>query len=163
MINIRTTAIAGIVALGIASTANASSYEFEFDDHEDLLEQLIELDADGIDDLQDDLVEARNDISEAIADVEEARAEVAAEKGFAGIIARIAFGFASNTVSSATEFAFDEIRSELDLAEGALGDQRSSVGESEFKETTGAINMIRYELSEIEAALNELLAALDRA
>ena len=43
----------------------------EFDDDEDLLTQLIELDADDIDELREEFAEAREDIADAVLDIEE--------------------------------------------------------------------------------------------
>ena len=95
MQTIRNTIMAGAAALSLGllapmGGASAHSFHLSFDDHEDLLEQLIELDADGIDDLRDELVEARAEIGEAIYEIQEAKEEV---KGvpFGGMIARIAF------------------------------------------------------------------------
>lgn len=75
------TYIAGAAALALAafaplSGASAHDVHLHFNDHEDLLEQLIELDADGIEDLRDDFADAREDIADAIIDVEEAKEEV---------------------------------------------------------------------------------------
>ena len=151
---------AGAAALALAaSPASAHSYSFSFDDHEDLLEQLIALDADGIADLRSDLQEAQADVADAIEDIAEAREEVK-EVPFGGLIARIAFSAAKASVSEATDIAIDEIREELNLAEEELGARRNDLGEAEFNETSGAIAMIQEELDGLEAVLDELVEAL---
>lgn len=167
MQTIRNTIMAGaaVLALGVAAPlggASAHSFHLNFDDHEDLLEQLIELDADGIEDLRDELIEARAEIGEAIYDIQEAKEEV---KGvpFGGMIARIAFRAASATVSEASETALDEVRSEMVKAERELDNRRAELGEAEYAETQGAFVMLREEMAELEAALEELSQALKEA
>ena len=163
MKNIRTTLIAATFLIGSSMSANARTIDFDFDDHEDLLEQLIELDAEDINDLRDDFADARADIAEAVVDVEEARAEIESENGLGRAIAKIAFGFASTTVDVSVNAAFGKLQTELDLAEKELGVRRTDLGEAEFKETQGAITMIRTEISAIESALEDLTQAFDDA
>jgi len=167
MQTIRKSVIAGAAALSLGvlaplGGASAHSFHLSFDDHEDLLEQLIELDADGIEDLRDELVEARAEIGEAIYEIEEAKEDV---KGvpFGGMIARIAFRAASATVSGASETALDEVRSEMAKAERELDNRRSELGEAEYAETQSAFVMLYEEMAELEAALNELSLALKEA
>ncbi len=163
MLNIRSLSIAGAAALALAaaplSGASAHSFHLNIDDHEDLLEQLIELDADGIEDLRADLVEARADIAEAVEEIAEAKEEVK-DVPFGGLIANIAFRVASVTVSKATESALGEVRSEMTKAERELENRRAELGEAEYAETQGAFAMVREELEHIEDALDDLKAAL---
>lgn len=158
--------LAGTAALAFASfapmTASAHSFSLSIDDHEDLLEQLIELDADEIEDLREDLVDARADIAEAIGDIEEAKEEVR-DAPFGGIVAKIAFRAASATVSEAVTEALSEARVELGKAEDELEVRRTDLGEAEYTETKGAITMIHEELGNIEDALVDLLSALKEA
>ena len=163
MLNIRSLTIAGAATLALAaaplSSASAHSFHLDIDDHEDLLEQLIELDAEGIEDLRADLVEARADIAEAVGEIEEAKEEVK-DVPFGGLIANIAFRVASVTVSKATESALDEVRAEMTKAEAELDNRRAELGEAEYAETQGAFEMVREELEYIEDALDDLKAAL---
>jgi len=160
MTNLRTILIAGALSIGFAGTASAKSYNLNFDDHEDILEQLIALDADGIDGLQEEFSDARDDIADALDDIAEAKEEIR-EIPFGGFIAKIAFNVASATVSSATNAAFDEVLGELDLAEEELDNRRQELGEAEYKETGGAIDMVRREISALEKELDKLANALD--
>lgn len=165
--NARKASFAGAAALALAAFApftgaSAGSYHLHFDDHEDMLEQIIELDAEGIADLRDDLTEARADIADAIRDIEEAKEDVK-EVPLGGMVAKIAFRAASATVSKATETALDEIRDELVKAERELDTRRSDLGEAEYVETRDAITMIRKELKNLENALEDLTDALKEA
>ncbi|MHA7872750.1 MAG: hypothetical protein ACX939_10400, partial [Hyphococcus sp.] len=142
--------------------ASAASFSLNIDDHEDLLEQLIELDADDIAEMRDDFAEARADIAEAIRDIEDAKDDV---KGvpFGGMIARIAFRAASATVSETTETALDEVRSEMAKAERELDNRRADLGEAEYEETRGAFAMLHEELAALQAAIDALADALRQA
>jgi len=163
MLNIRSLSLAGATTLALAvaplGAANAHSFNLNIDDHEDLLEQLIELDAEGIEDLREELVDARAEIADAVVEIEEAKEEV---KGipFAGMVANIAFRVASVTVSKATESALDEVRTEMTKAERELDNRRTDLGEAEYAETQGAFAMVREELVHIEDALDDLMDAL---
>lgn len=163
----RKASLAGAAALTLAafaplSGASAGSYNLHFDDHEDLLEQIIELDAEGIANLRADLTEARADIADAIRDIEDAKEDVK-EVPFGGMVAKVAFRAASATVSKATETALDEVRDELVKAERELGARRTDLGEAEYMETSDAITMIRKELKSLEDALEDLTDALKEA
>ena len=163
MLNIRSLTLAGAAALAMAaapvSGASAHSFHLNIEDHEDLLEQLIELDAEGIEDLREELIEAQADIAEAVVEIEEAKEEVK-DVPFGGLIANIAFRVASVTVSKATESALDEVRREMAKAEDELDNRRAELGEAEYAETQGAFAMVREELENIEDALDDLKAAL---
>lgn len=163
MLNIRSLSLAGAATLALAAApigaASAHSFHLNFDDHEDLLEQMIELDADGIEDLREDLVDAREDIADAILDIEDAKSDVK-DVPFGGMVARIAFRAASATVSRATETALDDVRAEITKAESELDNRRADLGEAEYAETQGAFTMVRDELVQIEAALDDLMDAL---
>lgn len=154
-------AAAALIALTIAALLpnNASAHSLSFGDTEELLEDLIAMDADEIEEMRQDLIDARADIADAIKDIEEAKEDVK-EVPMGAAIANIAFRTASATVSASTDMAFNKVRKELKKAEAELKDRRKELGEAEFKETQGAIQMIREELIEIEYALDDLQAAL---
>lgn len=141
------------------SGASAHDIHLHLDDHEELLEQLIELDAEGIEDLRDDFAEAREDIADAIVDIQEAKEDVK-EAPIGGMVANIAFRTASATVTKAAKSAFKKVHKELNQAETELDERRADVGEAEYVETSGAIAMIREELKGVEEALSELTSAL---
>ena len=154
-------AAAALVALTAAALfpSNASAHSYNFGDSEELLEDLIEMDADDIRDLREDLIDARADVADAIEDIEEAKEEVK-EVPMGAFIANIAFRTASATVSASTNIAFNKVRKELKKAEAELTDRREELGEAEFTETKGAIKMIREEITELEYALDDLQRAL---
>ncbi len=123
----------------------------------DLLEQLIELDQAGIEDMRAEIADARAEIAEAIGDIEEAREEV---KGIPGarIILKIAFASARAGASTAVNEALSEARTEIDRAERDL--VTADVSTEEKVETQGAIDVLRTELDALEASLDDLLNAL---
>ncbi len=154
-------AAAALVALTLAALipSSANAHNFHLGDAEELLEDLIEMDARDIEELKDDLVDARADINDAIFDIEDAKEDVKdAPAGEA--IAKVAFKVAGAAVDRATGKAIKEARKTLDEAETLLDEQREDVGEAEYQETLGAIAMIRSELIEIESALDDLTQAL---
>lgn len=157
-------AAAGLIALTLAAFAPGNSHarSFHIESPEDLLEELIAMDARDIDELQGDLQDARKDIADAILDIEDAKEDVRDVPG-GRAIARVAMRTASAAVSSATGEALSEAWDALNSAEAMLSDQRDEVGEAEFRETQGAIDMIRGELEEIEYALDSLMTALREA
>lgn len=130
------------------------------DKDKDLLDQLIELDADDIADIRDEMADAREDIRDAIADIDDARDEVKSVPGGKAILA-VALRSASGAVSDATEDAFEEVRSELDSAERRLPGRASEIGDAEVAETQEAINALREGLDSVEAALAELKEAME--
>ncbi len=157
-------AAAATIALIIVSLlpTPADAGRYHIGDADELLDELIEMDARDIEELQKDLVEARADIKEAIGDIEEAREDVKdAPAGEA--IAKVAFKIARVAVDRATGKAIDKARDTLDEVETMLGERRAEIGEAEFRETRDAIEMIRRELIEIEYALDDLTTALDEA
>ncbi|MEM8772541.1 MAG: hypothetical protein AAGD92_12910 [Pseudomonadota bacterium] len=149
-----------ILALVAFLPGSASAHNFHIGDHEELLQDLIDMDAEDIDDLQNDLMEARGDIAEAIGDIEDAKDDLHDAPG-GQLIARMAFGAARIAVSKVSGMAFREAREELDKTADALNDRRAEIGELEYAETTGALLMIRAELDAIKAQLDELADALD--
>ncbi len=157
-------AAAALIALTAASLipTPADAGRYHFGDADELLDDLIEMDARDIDELQADLVEARADIKEAIGDIEEAKEDVKDAPG-GEAIAKVAFNIARAAVDRATGKAINKARETLNEAETILGDRRDELGEAEFHETLGAIEMIRSELIEIEYALDDLTAALREA
>ncbi len=143
----------------IAHDSAISFDGFSFDDDKDLLEQLIELDADDIDELREEMAEAREEIADAILEIEEAREEARGAPG-GGAIINVALNTASAVVTRTTNKAFKEVEKELARAERELADARETVGEAEFAETTMAISVIREEIEEIKVSLSELTAAM---
>ncbi|NOX82242.1 MAG: hypothetical protein GXP06_04500 [Alphaproteobacteria bacterium] len=165
---LRSLAIAGAAAFtvaiaapttALAHDANISFDGFSFNDDEDLLEQLIALDADDIEELREEMADARVDIRDAIAEIEEAREEVKSAPGGA-VIMKVALTTASAVVETTTSRAFKKVKRELARVERELADTRESVGEAEFAETTLAIDMIREELAAIQTSLAELTDAM---
>ncbi len=159
-------ASAAVFAVSAAAPTTAVAHDrdfsfngFSFDDDDDLLEQLIELDGDDIDELREEMAEAREEIAEAILEIEEARLEASAAPGGA-IIVNAALSAASTVVSITTNKAFREVLQELDSAEQELMASREAVGEAEFIETHLAIIVIREEIASIKDALSELTSAM---
>lgn len=150
----------------IPTTADAhdisiSSHGLTFGDKDnDLLQQLIDLDADEIEDLRQELVDARSDIEESIDDIADARTETR-EGGGAKAILDIAFNFASSTVSASSEKAFKEAKSEIDHAARQLDEMKTKISSEEYEETKYAIDMLRTELAELEKMLGQLADAFD--
>ena len=154
-------AAAALLALTFAALvpSQANAHKFHLGDADELLEDLIEMDARDIKELQADLADARADIKDAISDIEEAKRDLKDAPG-GEAIAKVAFKVASAAVDKATGKAINEARQTLDEAEALLEDRRDDIGEAEFQETLGAIGMIRSELIEIEYALDDLTSAL---
>jgi predicted nucleic acid-binding Zn-ribbon protein len=123
----------------------------------DLLEQLIEMDADGIEEMRAEMADARAEIAEAIGEIENAREEV---KGVPGgrLILKIAFASARAGASTAVNEALADARMEIDRAERDLA--VADVSGEEKVETQGAIDVLRSELDALEASLDHLLDAL---
>lgn len=152
------------IALIIAALAPtpADARNFHIGDADELLDELIEMDASDIAELQADLVEARDDIEEAISEIAEAKEEVK-DTVIGAAIANAAFNVAQVAVDRATGMAITKARKALDEAEAMLSDRRDDLGDAEFHETRGAIDMIRSELIELEYSLDALSAALREA
>ncbi len=123
----------------------------------DLLEQLIELDAKGIEDLRADFADARHEINDAIDEIEDARADLRGVPG-ARFIVRMAFAAAAEATAEASEEAFADAFEEVDRAEDGL--RAAKVSAEERTETQGAIEMIRDELGGLQESLDRLSAAL---
>lgn len=154
-------AVAALIALTIAALipTRADAHNFRIDKPEDLLEELIELDADEIAELREDLIEAQDDINDAIFDIEDAKKDIR-DVPAGGAIARVAFKAASAAVDGAAGRAIGKAQKTLEEAESLLSERRDEVGEAEYKETKDAIIMIRRELAQIEDSLDDLLAAM---
>ena len=153
-------AIAGIAAGSLAFAAPAYAKDRNININigdEDLLEELIELDAEGIDELREEFADAREDIADAIADIEEAREDVKDAPG-AKMVLKVAFASARVVSSAAINEALREVRSAIDDAEVEL--KTADVSDEERVETQGAIDMLRTELDSLEASLDELVDAL---
>ena len=126
---------------------------------EDLLDDLIALDADDIADMRADFAEAQEDIIDAIGDIEEAREDVRGVPG-GRFVLKIAFAAARESVTEATDEAFSEVRANLVVAEKDLEAAKDEVGQGEYSETTEAIAVIRDGMDDIQASLAELTAAM---
>jgi chromosome segregation ATPase len=165
----KTVLITGAAALTFAVAAPAASahdfdnisingFNFDFDS-EDLLQSLIEMDAEDIAEMRADLAEARVEIRDAIGEIADARAEADKNEELKPIILA-ALAEASKEVEGSVGEAFAEVRTELDRAESELSDLRSSLDEAEFNETKDLIAFLRSELVEFEVAVGELVAAM---
>ncbi|MBT8471312.1 MAG: hypothetical protein HKN14_02025 [Marinicaulis sp.] len=157
---------AALFAMTLAPVANAHGGDgftingFNFgDDTEDLLEKLIELDADEIEEIRIDLADAREDVLDAISDVEEAKEEASDVPG-GGAIVKIAIGIAAGAVVESTDEIFEELRVSLNDASKELVERRSEVGEAEFDETNNAISVMLSGIAGIEDAIDTLVAAM---
>ncbi len=156
-------AFAALAAAALISTAAVAGENkgrdivIDIGEDGELLEQLIEMDADDIADMRAEFAEARADIKEAIADVADARSEVKGVPG-GGVILKIAFATARSSVSVAVDEALDEARREIDRAARDL--KAMDVSAEERAETEGAILTLREELDLLEIALEELMDAL---
>jgi DNA repair exonuclease SbcCD ATPase subunit len=153
--------IAGAAAMGLAlaTPAAAHTHVLNFGDDEDLLEKLIEMDAEDIQDMREEFADAREDIKDAIGDVEEAREEARQAPG-GGAIVKIAFTAARAATSGAVKTALSEVRDAVDDAEHDLA-AMNDISDEERVETQQAIDVLREELASLEVALEELLDALD--
>ena len=158
-------ALTAALLLSVGTTANAKVQVSAGQDREvvigkdnaDLLEELIALDAKGIADMQADFADARREVDEAVGEVTKAREETRGVP-FARFIVRMAFASAAEATTEASREGFAEAHSELARAETDL--RVAKVSPEERTETQGAINMIRGELSLLEASLERLSKAL---
>jgi chromosome segregation ATPase len=123
----------------------------------DLLEQLIELDEAGIEEMRAEIADARVEIAAAIGEIEEAREEVDGIPG-ARIILKIAFASARAGATAAVDDALTEARVEIDKAEVDL--KTAAVSAEERAETQYAIKVLRTELDALEDSLASLMDAL---
>lgn len=163
------TFFAAVAAMGLAATTPAFAHDDDhdsisfgsvhFDIDEDLLPQIVELDADEIEDLRVELADAREDISDAIADVDEAREDTKGIPG-AGVIVKIAMSFAARVADETVSEVFGELRSELSVAETELKNTSDDYSAQEYQETLGAIKMMKSELTSIDHALEDLFEAM---
>lgn len=157
-------AVAASAGLAFAAPAMAGDFTnisingLDFDD-EDFLQQLIDMDADDIADLRSEMADARAEIRDAISEIEDARAEVE-DNPEAKPMFIAAMEVASSTVTSTTKSVFDKVRAGLDQAETDLNSGSVEVSDEELTETRQAIAALREELSGIEAAVGELVAAM---
>lgn len=124
----------------------------------DLLEKLIELDAQGIADMRADIAEAREEIADAIRDIEETQEEIKDAPAGARVVVRVAFAAAREVTESAVGEALAEVHEEIDDAERRL--KTVDVSDAERVETQGAIDALREELAELQRSLDELVATL---
>jgi len=123
----------------------------------DLLTQLIEMDAADIEELRTEFAEARAEIKEAIVEIADARKDVKAVPG-GSVILKIAFATARSSATAAIDEALAEVRGEIARAERDL--KAMEVSAEERLETTEAISVLRSEIDSLEAALQDLIAAL---
>jgi len=157
-LDLRALALAGAAALCFA--APASAHDFDWDDEEEFLEDLIEMDADDIAELRAELVEARAEIADGIRDLEEAREE-AKSQPMAGVFVEAAFAAAGAGLSAGVD-GLDEAFKAIDRAEAALKARRADLGEAEYRETKDALAMLRTELASIQAGLEDLAAEMKK-
>lgn len=150
-------AILGGLAFMPAAASENRDIIIDIGEDGDLLEQLIDLDREGIEDLRAEIAEARAEVAAAIADIEEAREDVKGVPG-ARLILRIAFASARAGAGSAVGEALAAARIEIDEAEQGL--RTADVSAEERVETQGAIDALREELDELEVVLGDLLSAL---
>ena len=123
----------------------------------DLLDQLIALDAKGIDDMRADFADARREIDDAIDDIEDARRDVRGVPG-GRLIIRIAFATAAEATNEAAGAAMDDAFAEVDLAEDQL--HGMEISREERLETQHAIDTLREELGLLDESLGRLSEAL---
>jgi hypothetical protein len=140
-----------------ANPAFAADRNYEFVDNEEMLAELIELDADDIAEMRDELAEARVEIEEAIAEISAERAAIEDQPVFARAIMKIAFGFAGARIENEGLEAFDEALAALGEADAEL--KLAAVSDEERAETQAAIDLLQTELP----ALRDLLARLGEA
>mgnify|MGYP000427482241 CR=1 FL=1 len=157
-LDLRALALAGAAALCIA--APASAQEFDWDDEEDFLDDMIAMDADDIAEMREELAEARAEIADGIRDVEEAREE-AKSQPMAGAFVEAAFAAASAGLSAGVD-GLDEAFKAIDRAEATLKKRRDELGEAEYRETKDALAMLRTELAGIQAGLEDLAAEMKK-
>ena len=157
---------AAVFAVAVAAPNAASAHNdgisingLSFGDDEDVLQQLIDMDADDIEELREEMADAREDIADAILDIEEAREEVKEAPGGA-VIMKIALGTASKVVTKATGKVFDEVLTEISAAAEELETVRDEIGDEEYAETRLAISVLREEIASLEDAISELTAAM---
>lgn len=155
-------AILAGLTIGAASPASAHDTkgysDLSLDDPEEVLQQLIDLDADDIEELRDDMAEARSEIREAISEIDDAKEEARENPG--GVVLNVALKTAGGVVSKTTTRAFAKIQSALSAAESDLAAAGATISDEERVETQLAIDTIRSELAEIELALDELVTAM---
>jgi uncharacterized membrane protein len=157
---------AAALAVGLMFATPAAAHDHDDHDHNfsinlsddgDLLEKLIELDADGIEDMRADIAEARDDIADAMDDIEDAREEASEAPG-GRFVLRIAFAIARGVTAGAVEEALEEVREELDDAERTL--PTMDISDEEKVETQYAIDVLRSDLEGLEESLQELVEAM---
>lgn len=129
----------------------------DFGEDGNLLEKLIEMDADEIADMRAEFAKARAEIREAIGEVGDARDEVNGVPG-GRVVLKIAFATARSAASMAIDEALAEARAEVGRAEREL--TTVDVSAAERTETAGALSILGEELDALEAALQELIVAL---
>ncbi len=152
------TAATPAAVAGDISSISIDGLNFDFD-NEDLLQSLIEMDADDIAEMREELAEARVEIRDAIGEIAEARAE-AEDSDEARAILAVALSQASKSVEDSITEAFGEVRAELDRAEGELSGMKSTLSSAEYAETNDLIAFLRSELVEFEVAIAELVTAM---
>lgn len=163
--------MAGLMALGGAfalmiATPAAARISFndievgsiEFNDDEDLLTQIRDMDEGDIKELREEMADARDDIAEAILDIEEARRDVKEVPG-GGAVLEAALSAASVIVNKTVKEALSEVRSELNEARSRLASEET-LGTDEIAETEEKFDIIFAELASLEASLGDLSAAM---
>lgn len=154
-------ALIALLALTIAAFVpqSVAASGLHIEDHEDFLQELIEMDAAEIRALGADLDSAIDDVYDAVQDVREAKRDVA-DAPLGDLVANAAFRAAGTAVNGATGIAFSRMEGELDKARQSLDEQRSTLGEAEYQETRAAIDMVEARLEAIARAVDDLIGAL---
>lgn len=163
---VRASAAAMTAALtaGLVFAAPAHSMDsdrtitIDFDSDEDFLEDLIELDAEGIADMRAEFADARAEIDDAVDEIRDAREEARSAPG-GEFIVKIAFAVAKATVRVSIDRALNDVGRAVDKAERDLA--TADVSDAERIETQGVIDILRVELASLRTSLDELAAALD--
>jgi hypothetical protein len=166
MIKATALSCAAAFALAIAPTAaSAGSMNVSFnnldipEDDDEFFADLVELDASDIDDLREELAEAREEMRDALDDIAEAKEDVRDVPG-GGLIAKMAMSAASVAVSTSVDGVLDEVVDRLDTAEARLRANADGLDAAEIAETQEAIDVIRAGLADIEDGLEEIVVAL---
>ncbi|MFN0023099.1 MAG: hypothetical protein ACKVS5_04295 [Parvularculaceae bacterium] len=140
-----------------ASEKGGREVVINFGEDGDLLEQLIEMDAEAIAGMRAEFTEARAEIRDAISEIAEARADVDGVPG-GRVVLKIAFATARSAASMAINEALAEARAEVVRAKSEL--TTLDVSSAERTETAGALSILGEELDALEATLEELIEAL---
>lgn len=122
----------------------------------DLLDRLIALDAEGIADMRDTIADARVEIERAADDIRFAREEAAEGRGNRLVV--LALSVAAEEIEQIVGGAVAAAYVEIDDAERRL--VGVDLSPEERNETQSAIDGLRIDLADVEAALGRLMETL---